>query len=83
MGLNRISNPKALRRLSARVGLPVIRGYARFFMNQNTVLAFTDATTAYVVPKSEGPVERYMDEDVELLDTGLSTRARLPTDVGA
>jgi hypothetical protein len=66
MGLNRVSNAKQLRRLSARVGQPVIRGYARYFANQNTVLAFTDTHTAWVVPKGDAPVERYTDENLEL-----------------
>jgi hypothetical protein len=74
MGLNRVSNPAKLRKLSARVGLPVIRAYARWFDEQTTLLAFTDATTAWIVPRV-GDVERYTDEAVELVDRGVRTRA--------
>lgn len=70
MGINRVSNHRQLRRLSARVGLPVIRAYARCFQPQTTLLAFTDETTAWVVPK-EGPVERYLDEPVQLTERGI------------
>jgi hypothetical protein len=75
MGLNRVCNPAKLRKLSARVGAPVIRAYSRFFADQNTLLAFTDESTAWVVPR-EGPVERYADEGVRLVDKGV--RVGLP-----
>lgn len=68
MGLNRVSNPKQLRRLSRAVGKPVIRGYARFFANQNQVLAFVSETEAYVV--HHGVAEPY-DEPVQLLESGV------------
>ncbi len=74
MSINRVTNAAKLRKLSARVGMPVIRGFVRWFENQNTVLAFTDETTAGVVPKS-GPVERYTDEPVRLLERGFQTGA--------
>lgn len=70
MGLVRIDNPRKLRALSARVGRPVIRAYSRWFENQNDLLAFTDATTAYLVPKS-GDVEPYADYRLELLPNGV------------
>lgn len=70
MGLNRISNSAKLRRLSERVGLPVIRAYSRWFENQNTLLAFTDEATAWIVPKT-GDVERYDDMTVRLTDGGV------------
>lgn len=69
MGLNRVSNPAKLRRLSARVGAPVIRAYARFFADQNVLLAFTDEKTAWVVPR-EGEVER-LREFAELSEYGV------------
>lgn len=72
MGLNRISNPTQLHALSRRVGVPIIRAYSRWFENQNTVLAFSDDTTAWVVPKV-GPVEPYTDEPVRLVERGVRT----------
>lgn len=77
MSLNRISNPRKLRRLSERVGAPVIRAYARFFAEHGAVLAFTDKTTAYYVTHDE--VERYVDEayDLELTDGGLREKRRI------
>lgn len=67
MGLNRISNPKQLRRLSRIVGKPIILGYARAFENQNQILAFASETEAYVV--HNGVAERF-GEPVQLLDYG-------------
>ena len=71
MGLNRVSNPAKLRKLSARLGLPVVRAYARWFAHQTTLLVFTDDTTAWVVPRV-GPIERYTDERVRLVDNGFA-----------
>lgn len=68
MGLNRVSNPKQLRRLSRAVGKPVIRGYARFFANQNQVLAFVSETEAYVV--HHGVAELY-DHRLTLTEHGV------------
>lgn len=73
MGLNRVSNPAKLRRLSERVGAPVIRAVSRWFGNQNTLLVFTDQTTAWKVPR-DGPVERYLDEQLEVQDRGIHRR---------
>lgn len=70
MGLNRVSNPAKLRKLSTRVGQPVVRAYARWFADQTTLLVFTDETTAWVVPKV-GPVERYTDRALMLVENGV------------
>ena len=74
MGLVRISNHSKLRRLSEHVGQPVIRAYSRWFDNQNTLLVFTDETTAWIVPRL-GAVERYV-EPVELVEYGIRTGPR-------
>lgn len=69
--LARISNPYKLRKLSVRVGLPVVRAYARWFSSRTTLLVFTDATTAWIVPR-DGYVERYTDNSVLLTKSGFS-----------
>jgi hypothetical protein len=71
--MDAISNPSKLRRLSERVGAPVIAAYARWFEPQTTILVFTDAKTAWVVPR-EGSVERY-ERDVEWIP-GRGVRVR-------
>lgn len=72
MGLNRVDNPAKLRRLSLVIGHPVIRAYSRWFANQNTLLVFTDPTTAWVVER-DGTFERYTEQQVELLEHGIRT----------
>jgi hypothetical protein len=77
MGLNRLGS-RRLRRLSALVGQPVIRAYARFFQNQNDLIAFTDPTTAFVVNLKSGTVEPYHGR-VQLAESGITSFVRHPT----
>lgn len=74
MGIVGVTNPAKLRKLSARVGAPVLRAYARWFDPQTTLLVFTAPDVAWVVPKSGG-VERYA-EPILLTERGISTRPR-------
>lgn len=71
MGLVPVCNPRKLRRLSERVGRPVIRAYSRFYDNQRDLVAFTDAVTAWCVPADQQePVTRTV-EQLELTDKGV------------
>ncbi len=57
------------------VGQRVIRAYARWFQDQRTLLAFTDATTAFVVNMRTGEVELYTDKNPLMLhENGISQR---------
>ena len=72
MSLNRVSNPAKLRKLSALVGRPVLRAYARFFADQRVLLVFTGATEAWCVNTRTGKVEPCV-ERVELVEHGVRT----------
>ena len=70
MSINVVSNPKKLRKLSNRLGSPVIRAYARWFTNQRTLLAFTNETTAWIM-RANGEIELYTDRPLRLEDGGI------------
>ncbi len=74
MSLNRVSNPAKVRKLSNIIGKPVVRAYSRWFEDQNTLLVFSDETTAWVVHR-DGMVEPYTDEPVRLVDKGVRVGA--------
>lgn len=52
MGLNRVSNPRKLRRLAALIGEPVVRAYARFFTGR-TLIVFGESGRQYAVDGDE------------------------------
>lgn len=68
MGLNRVSNPRAVRRLARLLGQPVLMAYARWF-ESGTLLVFTDENTAWVVRRDD-TFYRY-DDHVRLVRCGL------------
>jgi len=69
--MNRVSNPAKVRKLSTMVGKPVVRAYARFFQDQQQILAFTSETEAYVVDLRTGDSSRYVDEPLRLTEHGV------------
>ena len=73
MGLNRVSNPRKLRRLAALVGEPVMRAYAKYFQG-HTLLVFGASGRQYAVDGDT--VEPYAeDPPLRLEDSGITNRS--------
>lgn len=70
MGLNRLSNPKKLKRLEALIGEPVERAYAKYFQD-HALLVFGVSGKQYAVT---GETVEPCDEPIQLVEGGIGTK---------